>query len=82
MQSARPTCSQQEGPDAEETPLLHDAAGAGGEGYGSIDATNDANVCRRPVTPLPKGQVALLSFMRLATPLVDSQALPVRLSFF
>ena len=63
-----------------EAPLLGDAAHNGGESsYGSIDdgSRPDTQSQRPEITRLPLGQISLLAYMRIATPLVDTQSLPV-----
>ena len=65
-----------------EAPLLGDANHNEGDSYGSVDDGSRSEAQRRKITPLPKGQIALLAYMRIATPLVDTQSLPVCLFFF
>ena len=60
--------------EADETTTLLSAVAS----YGSLtELDSDSEPSKTSITPLPKGQIALLAYMRMATPLVDSQSLPV-----
>lgn len=62
----------------DQTPLLRDEGRDGSaSSYGTAEDSCSGDKSKARVTSLPKGQIALLAYMRMATPLVDSQSLPV-----